>query len=309
MEKFHRSVMVAEAMDLLRISAQGRYLDCTFGEGGHTQAMLAAGAAEVVGLDRDREALTIYAEAGELRADPRLTLKHGRFSDTHRLFTSAFDGILMDLGVSTRQLLLAKRGFSFSQTGPLDMRMDAAGESLTLGQHLSQISAEELAEQLERNADLTRTLPMARDLLDSYRNGKITNTNELSKIMGQRWGKRHPATVLFLALRMMVNEEWEEIEAGIPAAVDALKPGARLVVITFHSTEDRVVKRLFKLLSGKCACEWGATICACPKVKRVSLVTKKPLVPSREEMRTNPRARSAKMRCVEKLPLEQYNET
>lgn len=294
--------MLRECLDYLRVRPGGHYADLTFGEGGHSEAMIKAGAAQVVAVDRDTMALDQYRQAGEFREDPRLELHHGRFSEFSRLASARdLDGILIDLGVSTQQLLRAERGFSFGASGPLDMRMNASGEERTLEEMLASANVEELADALERNTDMKPALPIARALLDAYRRGTVHNTGDLAGLAKASGGKRHPATVIFLALRMWVNQELKEIEEGIPPLLDCLKPGGRLAVITFHSTEDRAVKLLFKGLSGKCVCPPGKRICECPKVRRVELVLKKPLEPTREELRANPRARSAKLRCVEKL--------
>lgn len=299
MEKYHRSVLLQETLDVLRPGPGRRFADCTFGEGGHTEALLAAGSELVVGLDRDPEALSIYREAGALRADPRLRLVHGRFSDfANAVGESGFDGILVDLGVSTRQLLRAERGFSFNQAGPLDMRMDGSS-GRSLDELLDETSAEELAEKFQRVADLYNATPFTRRILEAHRQGKFKDTLDLAAIAGPRHGKSHPATAMFLALRMIVNEEYEEVAEGLPRLLEALKPGGRLAVITFHSTEDRLVKQITKSLAGQCIC--GERICGCPREAKARIVLKKAVVAGDVEMRENPRARSAKLRCVEKL--------
>ncbi len=286
MKRYHRSVMTREVIEYICISESGRYADFTFGEGGHSEALIEKGASEVTAFDRDPEAVATYREGGDLKADPRLRLIQAPFSEcAEHIAPGSLDGIVMDLGVSTRQLVVGERGFSFSSPGPLDMRMDT--ENLPpLSDWLSRISPTELARQLEKNADLRKALPLARDLLEEYRRGRVETTADLAQIAGSRSGKRHPATVIFLALRMMVNDELGEIERGIPAALRCLKPGGRLAVITFHSTEDRCVKLITRQLAAE---------------GRVSLVLKKPLSPGRDELVQNPRARSAKLRCVEKI--------
>jgi len=302
MERLHRPVLLSEVIEIIKIKHGGVYADFTFGEGGHTEAFLRAGAGQVFSTDRDSEALRLYREHGEFRQDPRLSLFHTRFSE-FKAFAgkTRFDGILADLGVSTRQLVVPERGFSFSASGPLDMRMDPASGT-TLDEKLDTMDLEELASSLWRNADLKHPYGVARRVLEAHRAGKLKTTADLAALFNDRRekGKSHPATALFMALRMIVNEELKEIETGLPEAVDLLCPGGRLAVITFHSTEDRVVKKLFQELAGRCICAQHP--CLCPRVEKVSLVTKKPFTPSAEELATNPRARSAKLRCVEKEP-------
>lgn len=300
MEHYHRPVLLKEVLELINFSKGGVYADLTFGEGGHSGALVQAGAARVVAWDRDLEALETYRAGGELRADPRLELHHGRFSTFAGESGEKFDGILLDLGVSTRQLLRPERGFSFSAAGPLDMRMNQSeGESLL--DYLERVGERELAESLQRNADIPHSLDVAKRLLAAFRRGEIQDTQSLVRAIGGKPGPRHPGTVIFLALRMAVNDELGEVERSLPLLVKRLKPGGRLAVITFHSTEDRMVKRGFRLLAGQCGCPPQAPICQCPKVAKVLNVLKKPLAPTREECRVNPRSRSAKLRCVEAL--------
>jgi 16S rRNA (cytosine1402-N4)-methyltransferase len=164
---------------------------------------------------------------------------------------------------------------------------------------LAASTAEELAEGFARVADLPRAEPFTRRILEAYHAGRFKTTLDLAAIAGPRRGKTHPATAMFLALRMLVNQEYEEVEQGLPILLQALRPGGRLVVITFHSTEDRLVKRIFQRLAGRCICD--EPICRCSRVRTVDWVYKKAVVATAEEMRENPRARSAKLRCVEKL--------
>lgn len=210
-----------------------------------------------------------------------------------------FDGVLVDLGVSTRQLLKPERGFSFAVPGPLDMRMNASAGP-TLDEKLETMDLEELASSFWRNADLQHPYGFARRVLEAHRAGKLKTTADIATLAGnRREGKSHPATALFLALRMLVNDEMGEIETGIPPLLDALVTGGRLAVITFHSTEDRVVKKMFQQLAGRCIC--GEVVCLCPRVEKVSLVLRKPLTASDAELHDNPRSRSAKLRVIEKI--------
>ncbi|MCB0405090.1 MAG: 16S rRNA (cytosine(1402)-N(4))-methyltransferase RsmH [Bdellovibrionales bacterium] len=295
----HLSVMRQEVIEYICLSSAGQYLDGTFGYGGHAEALLAAGAGQVLGLDQDQSALDAYRDTGSARHDPRLQLRHGRFSNVEE-FTKLrdWDGAIIDLGPNSGQLLTAERGFSFSVSGPLDMRMDQSG-GVPLEQCLRGHDATSLADALYEATGMRDSRRVARRILGAFEAGELTTTEDLAKLAGPRRGKTHPATEWFLGLRMVVNDELGEIRRGIPALLRCLKPGGRLGVITFHSTEDRVVKQLFKLLAGRCVCE--ERLCRCPRVETIRWVNRKPLEPSEDELRRNPRARSAKFRCVEKL--------
>lgn len=295
----HKSVLLKESIDFINLFSGGVYADLTFGEGGHTEALLRGGASQVRGVDRDLSAIETYRKEGSFKEDPRLKLIHQRFSEfALQAQSMEFDGILVDLGVSTRQLISPERGLTFQQAGPLDMRMDQSG-GLTLKELLERLTEQELADLLYRNADLKNSRALARRIFTAFRKGLLNSTEDLAACLGEKRSKTHPATVPFMALRMAVNQELEEIEKTFPLLLDCLKPGGRLVVITFHSTEDRLVKTLMKQWAGKCICR--ELICQCNKNARVKLLTKKPMVPSPQEAKLNPRSRSAKLRCIEKL--------
>lgn len=299
MERIHRPVLLKECLELLAVKPGGHYADMTFGEAGHTEAILDAGAAHVIGVDRDSETLDRYREGGRLRQDPRLELRHTTISEFAAQYDGRkLDGILADLGVSTRQLLTPERGFSLQADGPLDMRMDRT-DDMTLEDYLGRVSEKELALQLEKVADLSGGRRMARKILSAFGKGQLKRTSDLARVAGGAWAKVHPATPVFMALRMIVNREYDEVEKGVPALLNQLEVGGRLAVITFHSTEDRLVKRSFALLAGRCIC--ASTPCECPRIEKVRLLTNKPLEASDDELEINPRARSAKLRCVEKL--------
>lgn len=299
MEWLHKSVLPAEVIDFIGLKSGGVYADLTFGEGGHTGALLKGGAQEVWAVDRDLSAINNYVKAGSFAQDPKLKLHHKRFSEFPALAgPKRFDGVLLDLGVSTRQLISEERGFTFQKPGPLDMRMDQS-RGPTLKELLEGLTEDELADILYFNADLKNSRALARKILNAFRSGQIESTQDLADCLGKRTGKTHPATVPFMALRMAVNRELEEISETLPKLVELLKPSGRLVVITFHSTEDRLVKTVFKKLAGRCICQ--ELICQCSKEARVKILTKKPVEPSLEELSQNPRSRSAKLRCVEKI--------
>lgn len=285
----HIPVLLNEVIDMFSVFKDGLFLDATFGEGGHTLALIEKLNGNVIALDRDLEAIQHYEKNNTI--PQKLELRHSRFSEYFSSSKELFDGILVDLGVSTRQLLIPGRGFSLKAEGPLDMRMDALAES-SLSDVLEHYSYEELAELFIKTTDMQHPYRNARIIKNAFQEGKIQNTKDLAQLFPD-------ATVIFLALRMIVNKEFEEIEISLPKMIKHLKPSGRLAVITFHSTEDRLVKNIFKKYAGICTCE--EMICQCHPEKLVRLITKKPLLPSEEEIQSNPRSRSAKLRCVEKL--------
>jgi 16S rRNA (cytosine1402-N4)-methyltransferase len=272
----------------------GVWLDGTFGAGGYARGLLAAGAARVIGVDRDPSVFRLAAPwaAGE----DRLILKEGRFSDLDRLAGEPLDGVVLDLGVSSMQIDQAERGFSFMQDGPLDMRMGDTGP--TAADIVNGADEGELADILylygEEHASrrIARAIAAARPVL---------RTLDLARIIAaclprQKPGQSHPATRSFQALRIAVNDEYGELAAGLAAAERALKPGGLLAIVTFHSVEDRMVKRFFQL--GADAGGTGnryapITAAADP---RWAMVTKKAVGPDDRELAANPRARSARLR-------------
>lgn len=300
MERLHRPVMPAEVVDFINLKAGGVYADLTFGEGGHSSLFLTQGISKLYATDRDPNAVERALRKPEWQKEERLKLFHSTFSEFPNLVSGVlFDGMLMDLGVSTAQLLEGERGFSLFSEGPLDMRMNPS-EGETLAEILEEISEEDLANALHKYTDLEKSRSTARRVVNFFKEGKLKTTTDLANLMGKaRPGRSHPASALFLALRMLVNQEMEQVEITVPRLIPLLKKGGRLVVLTFHSNEDRVVKKLFKILSGGCACDLD--ICNCPRVSIVKNLTPKPLIPTDLEIRQNPRARSTKLRAIEKL--------
>ncbi len=304
MEKWHRSVLLDETVSSLGEIKGGRFADLTFGEGGHTEELLNRGAAEVIAVDRDKEAIARYLQSGALRDDKRLKLLHGNLSSFPDVpLDGPLDGIMMDLGVSTRQILEADRGFSFTNPGPLDMRMNRE-EGKPLSELLRDIEADDLANIIYANTELKTSRSAARQILFAYRKGELETTDQLAELFkdrrpGPKFGSMNPATVIFLALRMWVNDEQGEVRDTVPRLIPLLKIGGRLAVITFHSSEDRWVKNVFQELAGKCVC--FSQPCHCPRREVVRWITKKPVAPSDKELTENPRSRSALLRCVERL--------
>jgi len=270
-------------------------VDGTVGAGGHAVAIAEAIGPDglVIGLDRDQEILVAaraaLAKARDSGAAASFSLHHSPHANLREVLAgigqSRCDRVLLDLGVSSLQLDRPERGFSFMADGPLDMRMDAEAP-LTAEQWLAQVSETELADTLFQLGEERRSRRIARRIVEARRRTRITRTGQLAELIVQalpapaRRGRIHPATRSFQAIRMKVNDELGELERGLDAAVDCLAPGGRLAVLSFHSIEDRVVKRFVK--------------------QRLDVVTKKPLVATPAELRENPRARSAKLRCGRK---------
>ena len=276
----------------------GLWLDGTFGAGGYARGLLAAGAGRVIGVDRDPLALQMAAAwAGEY--GDRLTLVAGNFSELDTYAGELLDGIVLDLGVSSMQLDLAERGFSFLRDGPLDMRMSQDGESAA---DLINTGDENLiADILYNYGEERASRRIARAIVAAREAAPITTTLRLAEIVAgclprPKPGQSHPATRSFQAIRIAVNTEFTELAEGLMAAERALKPGGKLAVVTFHSLEDRIVKRFFQLRSGA---ESNTNRYAPARVEdaaRFDLITRRATAPDDEELELNPRSRSAKLR-------------
>ncbi|WP_116133830.1 16S rRNA (cytosine(1402)-N(4))-methyltransferase RsmH [Tropicimonas sp. IMCC34043] len=277
----------------------GLWLDGTFGAGGYTRRLLEAGADKVIGVDRDPSALALGAE---LKAEygERLELVEGRFSQLDIYSSVPLDGVVLDLGVSSMQLDQAERGFSFSRPGPLDMRMGSEGPSAA--DLVNTASDTELADILhffgeERAARrIARAIVAARPISDT-----VTLSQAISACLPHpRPGQMHPATRSFQAIRIAVNDEFGELIAGLEAAERALRPGGRLAVVTFHSLEDRIVKRFLQARSGTAARANRYAPEAAETRAQFRLLTRGVVAPDADETQRNPRARSAKLRVAER---------
>ncbi len=287
MERIHIPVMLKEVVEFMRVFKGGHYFDLTFGEGGHSEEILKLGG-EVLAIDRDYSAIEKYKNYGLYKNNEKLTLIHGKFSKWDPL-NKKFDGGIIDLGVSTTQLLDKERGFSFYHEGPLDMRMDRT-QKLTLRDLLSNISETKLSEALFLYGNVRNARKISKKILSSFHKGKIKVTTDLAALFPRKGMARHGATKIFMVLRMLVNDEIDELVTVLPKAINSLKLGTRLIVISFNSFEDRIVKQTFLKFSRQTDAS-----------SLVKIITKKPLTPSNEEIKLNPRARSAKLRCVEKI--------
>lgn len=288
---YHTPVLLEEVLRQLQPRPGGLYVDGTVGGGGHTEEILRASAPDgrVIGLDWDDEAIAAgRARLGEFGSRVQLVAANfNRLSEVlAELRVTGLDGVLLDLGVSSRQLDEPTRGFSFLRDGPLDMRMSRT-TSLSARDVLATAREEELARIFFEYGEERRSRAIARRIVQERERQPLETTAQLAwlveRVLGPKRGKVHPATRTFQALRIHVNRELDSLREGLVAGVEALKPGGRLVVISFHSLEDRIVKWYFRETPG------------------LRVLTKKPVMAGEEECRTNPRARSAKLRAAEKI--------
>ena len=288
---------------------EATYIDGTLGAGGHSHAFLTGrDDNRVLGLDRDPQALTLASES-LAEFEERATLRHASYLQMQMLAsawlgttTPQVDGILLDLGLSSMQLDKGSRGFSFRQTAPLDMRFDSTSDDPTAADLVNHLPADELANILFQYGEERNSRKIARVITE---NRPIATTTQLAELIA-RINKRsrekiHPATRTFQALRIAVNHELEAVEQVLPIAVNLLKEGGCLAVISFHSLEDRIVKQYFKHEATDCICPPKQPLCTCEHTAQLKLISRKPLVADENEIKQNPRARSAKLRIVEKI--------
>jgi 16S rRNA (cytosine1402-N4)-methyltransferase len=307
----HRPVLLRETIDLLAAERGGLFVDCTLGLGGHAEAILEASAeARVIGIDRDAQAIGL-AEERLSRFGERFQAVHADFRDIAGVVAKAraedVRGILADLGASSLQLDSPARGFSFRHDAPLDMRMNAGSDEETVAQMLARLPQEEIARLIFEYGEERRSRRIAALIVASRERGEpVATTGQLAEIViravGRRPGERiHPATRTFQALRIAVNRELDGLDKFVETAIDLLPADGRFVAISFHSLEDRIIKRMLRLLSGRCECPPRVPQCSCGTRRAVEILTRRPVVPSEAETDENPRARSAKLRACRKL--------
>ena len=310
MAALHQSVLYQEALDALAIRENGFYVDGTFGRGGHSRGILEAlgSKGHVLAFDRDMDAINSN-EANALKQDERFNLHHGCFVELDTVcrqlgWAGKVDGILLDLGVSSPQLDFAERGFSFLREGPLDMRMDTT-KGLSAAGYLAQVDEQDLVNVLFEFGEERFARRIAKAIVEQRKIAAIETTLQLAKLVEQvvpfKEKHKHPATRTFQAIRIEINQELEQIKMVLEQAADMLAPGGRLVVIAFHSLEDRIVKRFIRTESGRKtnpgrlpikedAIERG-------RLKKIGQSTRA----QEAELKQNPRARSAVMRVAEKI--------
>ncbi len=326
----HQPVLLEEVLKYLSPKPGGTYIDGTVGGGGHTEAILARSAPDgkVLGIDTDAQALErVGKRFASMVNNGRLTLVQGNFVELARIvqheadFVSSIDGgrdksrpyngILLDLGFSSYQMDDPQRGFSFSADGPLDMRLDQSQE-LTAADLVNTASEEELARIFRQYGEENRSRQIAWRIVRARARGPITRTGQLAQLaatgVSYKPGMIHPATRVFQALRIAVNGELERLEAVLPQMLDVLSAatiqktggdGGRMVIISFHSLEDRLVKGFMRREASDCICPPGLPICVCGHKARLRILTPKPVTPTSSEVSANPRARSAKLRAAE----------
>jgi len=310
-ENIHTSVLLEETIDLIDPKPTDVIVDATLGLGGHSLAMFERQPGiRLIGIDQDAEAI----EKARRRLRPygdRLTIIHTNFANIRKAVTETgvkhVNGILADLGVSSLQFDSETRGFSFRFEASLDMRMDAEDDIPTAAELLASLSEEEIANLIYRFGEERFSRRIARRIVERRDAGTpVSTTKELVELVERSVprspkDKIHPATRTFQALRIAVNDELGILENFLADSVELLAPGGRFAVISFHSLEDRIVKRAFQRLSGRCQCPPRMPACQCGAAKKVEILTKKPIVPTEAESWNNPRSRSAKLRAVKRL--------
>jgi 16S rRNA (cytosine1402-N4)-methyltransferase len=304
----HKPVMLDQSMEFLRVHPGGIYVDCTTGLGGHSREIAAGleGRGTLLAIDRDRQSLDMAREALQ-EYSGLISFHHENFKNLplilRNLGIDLIDGCLVDLGVSRFQLTGADRGFSVREDGPLDMRMDR--EQRTSAAHLvNQLSLEELIRIFREYGEEPEAPRVARAIVEARRLSPIRTTFELGEIVAgakKQRSRLNPATLVFQALRITVNQELEDLDRFLERAIQSLQVGARLVAISFHSLEDRIVKKTFQLQAGRCTCFQPGEMCRCPRIRHVEVLTRRPITATDAEVQDNISARSAKLRAVERV--------
>lgn len=306
----HLPVLLHEALEALNLSHRKVIVDATLGLGGHSLAMVQHPdfAGSIVGIDQDESHLAVAQKRLRPFAN-RLTLIHANFSELPHLKSQlpTFDGILFDLGIASPHLDIPERGFSFQHDAPLDMRMNQQ-QPMTAARILSESSEQHLAEIFRDFGEESLARLIARRIVETRKEHPLRSTTQLADLVREVYRRRgyydsrkHPATKVFQALRIAVNQELEVLSRALEASIDLIESGGRIVVISYHSLEDRLVKDLFRKAANPCICPPKLPVCACGRKPTLRILTKKPVVPSEKEVDLNPRARSAKMRVAEKL--------
>lgn len=314
-EMNHVPVLLTETLKYLNVSRfreqEGIFVDATFGGGGHSRAILdhTGQGVKLIAIDRDRDA-NQRAVSLRQRYGKRFTFLQGNFADLsqllHEVQIKGIDALLLDLGLSSYQLSNAPRGFSFQLDGPLDMRMDQGQES-SAADIIRTATIDQLRDIFRRFGEEPYAGSIARAIVAARSQQPITTTRELADLIlsltppAKSHRRLHPATRVFQALRIAVNEELQSLVAVLEAGLNCLNQGGRLVVISYHSLEDRIVKMMFRKWSTACICPPDFPVCTCGNVSQVRCLTGKVVVPTGDEVKRNPRSRSARLRAVERL--------
>ncbi|HYK96469.1 MAG TPA: 16S rRNA (cytosine(1402)-N(4))-methyltransferase RsmH [Candidatus Dormibacteraeota bacterium] len=309
----HVPVMADEVVEMLAPAAGGRHVDATLGGGGHAERILTASDPDgrLLGLDADGAAIARVRERLAPRFGDRLRLRQANFRELSTVAPdegfAGVDGCLFDLGLSSFQLADVERGFGFRTDGTLDMRFDTS-RGVPAAELIATLDAAELTALFRRYGEEPFSGRIARAIVETRRATPIRTADALAALVARVTPSRapgrrrvHPATRVFQALRIAVNEELDALEAGLSAALDLLRPGGRLVVLSYHSLEDRIVKRFFQSERRGCVCPPAAPVCVCGHEPRLRLLSPKGLVPSAAEVSANPRARSARLRAAERI--------
>jgi|TARA_B110000263_G_scaffold54225_1_gene45633 16S rRNA (cytosine1402-N4)-methyltransferase len=301
---YHFTVMKNEAIKNLNLKRNGTYLDATLGMGGHTDQISKTrnDIKKIICLDNDINSIKL-AKIRLAKFDDKIEFICGNFKDIDKLINEKVDGVILDLGISTYQLLNADRGFSFKSGNKLDMRISLEQE-LTAHEIVNTFSVDKISEILKNYGEEKNHFKIASEIARQRTRCEISTADELNKIIkkiNKNSSKINSSTRTFQALRIAVNNELDAIEKFLEKSEYILNKGARLVVITFHSLEDRIVKKFFKLSESKCLCPESRMMCDCKKKQTLKIITKKPIRPSVEEVLENPSSRSAKMRIGEAI--------
>lgn len=311
MEFNHTSVLAKETIEYLNIKADGIYLDGTVGGGGHSKLITdrLSESGRLIAVDRDMDAINAAKKnLADVRC--RVDFVHSNYADVKDILRDLqienIDGALLDLGVSSFQLDNEERGFSYIHDAPLDMRMNAE-DSFSAKDVVNSYSEKELTAIIKKYGEERWANRIAKFIAEAGKFGEITTTGELVDIIknaipaGARREGPHPAKRTFQAIRIEVNDELKGVESATEDFMDVLAKDGRLCIITFHSLEDRIVKTKFKNRANPCTCPPEFPVCVCGKKTDIKVITRKPVLPSKEEIEVNPRSRSAKLRCVEKI--------
>ncbi|MEG6569168.1 16S rRNA (cytosine(1402)-N(4))-methyltransferase RsmH [Thermoanaerobacterium thermosaccharolyticum] len=308
MEFKHESVLLNETIEYLKVKPDGVYVDGTLGGGGHSYEILRRlPKGRLIAIDRDMDAL--YAASVRLKDFNNVTYVHDNYKNIKNILKNIgierIDGAILDLGVSSYQLDEVKRGFSYMHDAPLDMRMDK--ESALTAEHVvNNYSEDDIAKILFDYGEEKWAKRIAKFIVEERKKRSIKTTFQLVDIIkkavpaSKRRTGPHPAKRTFQAIRIEVNDELKGLDSGIDDFIDVMNPNGRIAIITFHSLEDRIVKNMYKKLENPCTCPKNLP-CTCGKKPVIKIITKKPVTPNKEELETNPRSRSAKLRVAEKL--------